>query len=131
MESILTTVKKMLGIEESFTNFDDELIVYINGVFTTLTQLGIGTKDFSITGPSETWSSFLSDAKNLEAVKTYIYLKTRLVFDPPISSTVINAIDKEISELEWRLWQNAEEPNIQAKIAELEAEKTDTTEDDS
>jgi hypothetical protein len=130
MESILTTIKKMLGIEESFTNFDDELIVYINGVFTTLSQLGIGAPNYIITGKANTWTEFVKDAKNLEAVKTYIYLKTRLVFDPPASSTVITAIEKQISEIEWRLWQNAEDPKVNAEIAKM-AELTAETNDES
>lgn len=103
-ESILTSIKKMLGITEEYTYFDQDIIIHINTVLMILHQLGVGPeKGFSITDSYETWSDFLVDNKNIEAVKTYVYLKVRLLFDPPLSSAVTESINKSINELEWRL----------------------------
>ena len=104
MESILTSVKKMLGIVEEYEHFDADLIMHINSVLSILTQLGVGPSEgFSIKDKTATWNDFLSDSKNLESVKSYIYLKVRLIFDPPLTSSVSEAINRMISELEWRL----------------------------
>lgn len=109
-ESILTTIKKMLGIEENYEAFDTDIMVHINSVFMTLHQLGVGPrKGFSISGTRETWGNFISRDKNLlNGVKTYIYLKVRLLFDPPTNSFTIEAINRQITELEWRLNHQAE-----------------------
>lgn len=104
MESILTSVKKMLGITEEYTHFDADIIIHINTVFVILTQMGIGPKEgFSIIDEHATWSDFTSDIKDLEAVKTYVYLKVKLIFDPPTSSIVLDANKRMLDELEWRL----------------------------
>lgn len=104
MESILTSIKKMLGITEEYTHFDADLIMHINSVFMILTQLGVGPSEgFSIKGAEETWNQFLSEGKQLELVKTYMYMKVKLIFDPPLSSAVIEVINRQISEFEWRL----------------------------
>jgi len=104
MDSILTTIKKLLGIEEDYPQFDTDIIVYINGVLMTLNQLGIGPEDgYAIFSSEETWNDYLGEATNIEAVKSYIYLKVRLIFDPPSVSSVIDAIGRQIAELEWRL----------------------------
>ena len=105
MESILTSIKKLLGIEEEYTHFDNDLIMHINSVLMILSQLGVGAADgFSISDTTATWTDFLgTDLVKLQSVKTYIYLKVKLVFDPPSSSAVIEAINRQISELEWRL----------------------------
>ena len=104
MESILNTIKKMLGFEEDYDAFDTDIIVNINMVFNILLQLGVGPAEgFVITGPSETWSEYLDDTLKLEMVKTYIYLKVKQIFDPGTSSALNNAIDNQIKELEWRL----------------------------
>lgn len=109
MNSILTSIKKMLGIEESYTHFDSDLIMHINSVFVILKQLGIGPENgFAIEDSSATWNDYLGSSKNLEFVKTYIYLKVRLLFDPPTSSAMIEAVNKNISELEWRINIEAE-----------------------
>lgn len=114
MESILTSIKKMLGIAEDYEHFDSDLIMHINTVFLTLSQLGIGSsKSFMIEDKSATWNDFISDNDNLEAVKTYIYLRVRLIFDPPLSSVVIECMNREIKELEFRL-------NIEAESGESE-----------
>ena len=104
MDSILTSVKKMLGIPEDYEQFDMDIIMHINSVLTILNQLGVGPEEgFAITDSYETWSDFLVDNKNIEAVKTYVYLKVKLLFDPPLSSAVTESINKLINELEWRL----------------------------
>lgn len=104
MDSILTSVKKMLGITEEYTHFDQDIIIHINTVFTTLTQLGVGpSSGFSIQDEYAEWSDFIPTGSNLESVKTYVYLKVRLLFDPPASSVVVDAINRSISELEWRI----------------------------
>lgn len=112
MDSILTSVKKMLGITEEYDNFDPELVIYINSVFTVLFQLGVGPDEqFHITGKKEVWTDFLPEG-DIEAVKTYVYFKVRLMFDPPSSSFVLESFNKQISELEWRMNVLAEEKNL-------------------
>lgn len=104
MESILTSIKKMLGIAEEYTHFDPELVVHINSVFMILRQLGIGPESgFSIDDASATWSSFSEDMSKIELIKSYMYLKIRLLFDPPINSSVTESFNKQIAEYEWRL----------------------------
>ena len=106
MESILSSIKKLLGIEESYTHFDTDLIIHINSVLMVLTQLGVGpTEGFVITSSTETWNQFLTNATTikLEATKAYVFLKVKLMFDPPTSSAVMEAYNRQISELEWRL----------------------------
>lgn len=104
MESVLTSIKKLLGIQEEYTHFDTDIIIHINSVFMILTQLGVGPENgFSISDSTATWNDFIPGDSNLEAVKTYVYLKVRLLFDPPLNSAVIEAINRSISEFEWRL----------------------------
>lgn len=104
MDSILTSIKKVLGIYEEDTSFDADLIMHINSVFMILRQMGIGPAyGFVIQDSYYSWSDFLSDNILLESVKTYMALKVRLIFDPPASSTIIEAMNRTISELEWRL----------------------------
>lgn len=104
MDSILTSVKKLLGISEEYTAFDTDIVIHINSVFTILAQLGVGPeKGFSIVDDSAVWSDFIPDGQLMEAVKSYTGLKVRLMFDPPTSSSVMQATTNMISELEWRL----------------------------
>lgn len=104
MDSILTSIKKLLGITEEYEHFDMDLIIHINSVFMILKQLGVGPEEgFSITGKTETWNDYLSDPSKIELVKSYIYLKVKLIFDPPLGSAVMEAINRQISEFEWRL----------------------------
>lgn len=111
MDSILTSVKKKLGIEEDYTHFDPEIIDHVNSVFTILTQLGVGPSEgFSITDSSAVWSDFILEKSNIEAVKTYVALKVRLIFDPPSSGIQTESINRLISEFEWRLNVEAETP---------------------
>lgn len=104
MDSILTSIKKLLGITEEYEHFDQDIIMHINSVFMILTQMGVGPEDgFTISNSTTTWSEFTNDDKKIEAVKTYVYLKVRLLFDPPASSSVMDAMNRSISEFEWRL----------------------------
>lgn len=104
-ESILTSIKKLLGIDENYTHFDADIIMHINSVFSILTQMGVGpTKGFSISGKKETWEMFLPmDQSVFSMVRSYVYLKVRLLFDPPINSAAIEAINRQVNEFEWRL----------------------------
>lgn len=107
--SILTTIKKMLGIESSYSHFDTDIIININSVLMTLQQLGVGPEDgFSIEGSSEKWCDFIEQRKDLEAIKTYIYLKVKLLFDPPTNSFSIDSYERQAKEFEWRLNVRAE-----------------------
>lgn len=104
MESILTSIKKMLGIIEEYEHFDPDLIMHINSVFSVLTQLGVGPSEgFQIQDSNDLWDDFLIDGSKLQLVKSYVYLKVRLLFDPPQSSAAITSINQQISEFEWRL----------------------------
>lgn len=104
MDSILISVKKVLGIAPEYNEFDPDIIMHINTAFSVLTQLGVGPKSgFSITGEETVWSDYLSDDPKLEMVKTYVGVKVRLIFDPPSSSAVIESLNRQISELEWRI----------------------------
>ena len=104
MDSILTSVKKIIGISEEDESFDTDLIIHINSVLMILNQLGVGPEDgFSITDKSAVWTDVIGDNKFIEAVKTFVGLKVRLIFDPPTSSAVLDSINKTISELEWRI----------------------------
>ena len=102
--SILISIKKLLGIDESYEAFDPDIIMHINSVFTILHQLGVGTKEvFSIHDKFATWDEFIGDSATAESVKTYIYMKVRMVFDPPTSSILAEALKSQIAEYEWRL----------------------------
>lgn len=104
MDSILTSIKKMLGITAEYTQFDADLIIHINSVFSILTQLGVGpSTGFSIHDEYSVWTDFLPEDPRLEMVKTYVYLKVRLMFDPPDRSAVADAMKRQIDEFEFRL----------------------------
>lgn len=105
MESILTSIKKLLGIPKEYEHFDADIIMHINSVFMTLTQLGVGpTEGFTIMDEDATWDEFTQNNKILESVKSYMYLKVRLLFDSStLSSPVIESYNRMINEFEWRL----------------------------
>ena len=104
MESILTSIKKLLGIDEEYEHFDSDIIMHVNSVFMILNQLGVGpTEGFSIKDKTATWEDFVTDLTKVEAIKSYVYLKVKLLFDPPLSSSVMESINRTISELEWRI----------------------------
>ena len=100
--SILTSIKKLLGITESCTDFDTDIIMHINTILMTLNQLGVGTEGFQIEDKNAVWSEFVESNK-LAATKSYVYLRVKLLFDPPLNSAIIEAIKESIRELEWRL----------------------------
>lgn len=103
-ESILDSIKKMLGPSADYKQFDPDIIIHINSAFMVLRQLGVGpTEGFSITDNEAVWTDFTSDVDKLGLVKSYIYLKVRLIFDPPTNSTVIKSYEELIKEYEWRL----------------------------
>lgn len=104
-ESILIYVKKLLGIQEDYTHFDPDVIYGINAAFGVLTQLGVGPEEgFMINDDSAKWNDFVSDNTRLSLIKPYVYLKTRLLFDPPSSNALIDSFNKTINEYEWRLY---------------------------
>ena len=104
MESILTSIKKMLGIAEEYIHFDGDLIIHINSVLSILTQIGVGSSEgFSIEDKTAAWTDFIPESSKLEFVKSYTYMKVKLLFDPPLSSAVIESMNRMISELEWRI----------------------------
>lgn len=103
MNSILNTIKKMIGYEEDYTPFDTEIIVHINSAFRRLNQLGVGKTRFSISDEAATWGDFLEDASAFEEAKTYIYLYVKLLHDPPGNSFLVSNIKEEMKELEWRM----------------------------
>lgn len=103
MESILTSIKKLLGVDEDYEIFDPDIIFHINTALMILTQMGVGTKGFRIEGEDAEWSDFIDDSTDIEAVKSYVYMKVKLIFDPPQSSAVIESMKQLINELEWRL----------------------------
>lgn len=102
-DSILESVKKLIGLDSAYDAFDTDIIIHINSVLMLLNQLGVGTKGFSITGSTETWADFLGEDSKLHMAKSYVAMKTRLVFDPPTNGTVMEALKQSISEMEWRL----------------------------
>lgn len=104
MESILKSIKKLLGIDETETAFDMDILIHINSAFASLNQMGVGSsKTFTVYTDDDTWNEFTENDEDLNNVKTYVYLKVRLVFDPPTSSTVLASMENQIKELEWRL----------------------------
>lgn len=110
MESILTSIKKMLGIAEEYKQFDADIIMHINSVFTTLTQLGVGPSEgFYIENETVEWTDFIQDLTKLQAVKSYVYLKVKILFDPgSMGSSTLAAYERQIQEFEWRLNLEAE-----------------------
>ena len=109
MESILTSIKKLLGITEDDSSFDLDIIMLINSAFVNLQQLGVGPSEgFSIEDDTATWEDFLADDKAVNTARQYIWLKVKMVFDPPTSSFVMDAIKHEIAENEWRLMVHAD-----------------------
>ena len=103
MESILNSVKSHIGISEEETHFDSDIIIHINSVFSILNQMGVGpAKTFSVVDSNTIWDDFCDD-DDYNEVKTYMYLKVKMIFDPPSSSSVMDAFKRQIDELEWRL----------------------------
>lgn len=129
MDSILTSVKKMIGVHEDDTSFDVDIILAINSVFSILYQLGVGpkTSQFAITGASETWTDFMVD-ENVEMVKNYVGLKVKMIFDPPTIGTLAEAYKNQIAEYEWRLNVAVDPGDIGPDDSELTPEQVATLE---
>ena len=109
MDSILNTIKKLLGIDPEYDPFDTDVIVGINSALMTLTQVGVGPREgFLIRDSTETWKDFVGDRKDLESIKSFVHLKTKLVFDPPTNSFTIDALERQADEYLWRISINAE-----------------------
>lgn len=103
-DSILMTIRKLVCGNANADHFDTDLLVHINTCFSILNQLGVGPENgFVVTDETQSWSSYIADNRVLNMVKTYVTLKIKVVFDPPLTSSVLEAMNKQISELEWRL----------------------------
>jgi hypothetical protein len=115
VDSILNTIKKLLGIDITDDSFDTDIMVHTNSAILSLSQMGIGPKNgFIVTSDVEVWDNYIdSSTINLEGVKTYLYLKVKLLFDPPANSTTIDAFNKSIAELEWRMMLAVETNNLE------------------
>lgn len=113
-DSILTSIKKMLGISSDNTDFDTDIIIHINTVFGILNELGVGpSSGYMITSANDTWADYgISEDNNLNSVKSYMYLKVKMLFDPPITSAIQNANTQLINELEWRLNIHSENKEV-------------------
>jgi hypothetical protein len=107
-ESILTSIKKLLGIPEEYEAFDQDLIIHINTMLTRLYQVGVGVPNFSIIDKSATWDQFLIDESKYQQAKTYVYIRVRLLFDPPQSGAANEAFKETLRELEWLLFVDAD-----------------------
>jgi hypothetical protein len=104
MDSILNGTKKILGLNSDYLAFDFDIITHINAAFSTLNQLGVGPEDgFFIEDSTANWEDFVVPANQLNLVKTYVYLKVRFLFDPPTTSFLLDAMNNQIKEYEWRL----------------------------
>lgn len=101
-EKILDTIRSMLGPNDVYMHFDDEILIHINSAINTLAQLGVSPDGF-IADKDSTWDDYAADEDNLQFVKQFIYLKVKTIFDPPANSFVLDALNKEIKELEWRI----------------------------
>lgn len=110
IESILTSIKKLLGVDEKDVHFDPDIIMHINSVFSVLTQMGVGPSEgFSIIDEDAEWTNFMAgDPAKFSMVRSYMHLKVKLLFDPPSSSAAVNAMMQQISEFEWRLFEEAD-----------------------
>lgn len=108
-ENILDSIKKLLGIPEDYTAFDQDIMIHINSVFMILYELGVGPSNgYSLKDGTEKWGDFISDDENLEGIKTYVYMKVKTIFDPPLNSAVLASMKELISEFEWRINNEAE-----------------------
>lgn len=111
-DSIVATIKKMLGLEDNYTPFDMDVIVHINTALLTLCQMGIGPREgYTVTDYDQTWDDFLTNKVFLGGVKTWIYLQVKMLFDPPTNSFVMDAMKQQSEQILWRL-------NVQAESVE-------------
>lgn len=109
MESILTSIKKLLGITEEYEHFDADIILHINTAFSILNQVGYGPEEgFRIRDKTANWTDYSTDENTLNLAKDYVYMKVRVLFDTPSNSSLLEAMNRQISELEWRLYAAAD-----------------------
>jgi hypothetical protein len=121
-ESILNSTKKIIGIDSSYTAFDQDIIMHINSTFATLNQLGVGpVEGFMISNSTPVWNDILDSDLRLNSVKSYVYLRVRLLFDPPSTSYAMSAIQDQITELGWRISTYREEEGWTAPTQEEES----------
>ena len=126
-ESILDYVKKLLGIQKDYTHFDPDIIYGINAAFGVLTQLGVGPEEgFMISDDTAKWNDFVSDTTRLSLIKEYVCLKTRLLFDPPTSASLIDVMNKSANEYEWRLYVASDGKDSLPKILDMVEKGLDT-----
>lgn len=110
-ESILISIKKLLGIMEDDNSFDTDIVISINSVFSALTQMGVGPEQgYSISGPDNKWSEYIGDSNKLQMIKSYVHMRVRLLFDPPTSTAVLECTKELAKELEWRLYTEFDLP---------------------
>lgn len=108
-ESILNSIKKLLNIPIEEKAFDADIIIHINSVISSLLQIGIGPKDgYRISDENDLWEDYIPEESNIDYIKTYIYLRVKMIFDPPLNSSVLQSLNETIRELEWRLHINYE-----------------------
>ena len=118
MDSVLLSVKKMIGLTSDYTAFDTDIIIHINTVFEELNQMGVGPEEgFSISDSSTEWSEYFTYGKTSEMVKSYMYLKVRTLFDPPSSGTLAQAYNANLDEYRWRLLIFADELRLEREKA--------------
>lgn len=104
IESILTSIKKLLGIQEDYTHFDNDIVMHINSVFFILEQLGVNSgTHFSIEDKEKLWNDYVTPDQNLAVLKSYMYLRVKLIFDPPLSGSLVEVIKAQIAEYEFRI----------------------------
>lgn len=104
-ESILKTIKQLVGCPDDFEQFDLDLMIHINSAFATITHLGAGPKEgYRITGVDNKWVEFEEDTQKLSLIKDYVYIKTHLLFDPPTSGSLMDSLKEQLKEMEWRLY---------------------------
>ncbi len=103
-QSILTSTKKVLGLDVSYTAFDEDIMMHINSAFGTLNQLGVGlVAGYSIEDDTANWTDYIADGPMLSVIKTYVYLRVRMLFDPPTTSYLLAAMQTQLDELTWRI----------------------------
>ena len=119
-ESILVYVKRLLGIQSDYNHFDPDIIYGVNAAFAVLTQLGVGPAEgFMISDDTSKWSDFVADKSRLSLIKEYVCLRTRLLFDPPSSSALIDAMNKTVAEYEWRLYVASDGDDSISKVLNI------------
>lgn len=102
--SVLLTIRHMIGPSELYEGFDTDLIVHINSVLMSLAQMAVVPEGTKITDENDTWSDLIGDRTDLEAIKAYIYFKVKLAFDPPANTSITQSLEKQAAEYEWRMY---------------------------